>query len=113
MVRLETYARSVAPALGATGPASTPDPMQPDVETMIQRLASRLEASPGDAKGWKTLGWSYFHLARFDEAAHALAKAVALDPGAADVKALFDEAQSKARNGRASVDAPVERETGQ
>jgi cytochrome c-type biogenesis protein CcmH len=42
------------------------------------------------------LGWSYFHTGRYKEAATALAKAVALDPGSAELKRAYEEAKAKA-----------------
>lgn len=51
---------------------------QADVEAMVQRLAERLEQSPGDAQGWALLGRSYFVMQRYAEAAQAYARANAL-----------------------------------
>jgi cytochrome c-type biogenesis protein CcmH len=47
----------------------------PDVNTMIERLAARLETTPGDIKGWRMLGWSYFNTGHYKQAAAAYAKA--------------------------------------
>jgi cytochrome c-type biogenesis protein CcmH len=44
----------------------------PDVNTMIERLAARLETTPEDVKGWRMLGWAYFNTARYEQAAHCL-----------------------------------------
>ncbi len=46
----------------------------PDVSTMIERLAARLETAPDDVKGWRMLGWSYFNTGRYEQAAAAYAK---------------------------------------
>jgi len=66
----------------------------PDVNTMIERLAARLEATPDDIKGWRMLGWSYFHTKRYKEAATAYARAVELDPNSAELK--LEETKAKA-----------------
>jgi cytochrome c-type biogenesis protein CcmH len=68
----------------------------PDVNTMIERLAARLETTPGDIKGWQMLGWSYFHTSRYKEAAEAYAKALALDPSSDVIRVRYEEARAKA-----------------
>lgn len=85
-------------ALGAEKPPSTPasGKMLPDVNTMIRRLAARLQTTPGDISGWRMLGWSYFHTGRYREATEAYAKAVALDPSSAALKSSYEEAKAKA-----------------
>ena len=94
LARLEDYARSI----GVEEPASMPaaDKMLPDVNTMIDRLAARLETAPDDLKGWRMLGWSYFHTARYSQAATAFARAVELDPNSTDLKVAYEEAKAKA-----------------
>jgi hypothetical protein len=51
LAQLKDYARSI----GTEEPASmrAPDKLLPDVNTMIERLAARLETAPEDAKGWR------------------------------------------------------------
>jgi cytochrome c-type biogenesis protein CcmH len=94
LAHLKNYARSIetkepAPAAAAGKPL-------PDVNTMIERLAARLETTPEDIKGWQMLGWSYFHTARYKQAATAFAKAVELDPNSAELKLAYEEAKAKA-----------------
>jgi cytochrome c-type biogenesis protein CcmH len=69
---------------------------------MVARLAARLETTPGDVKGWRMLGWSYFHMGRYQEAANAYAKAVALAPSSAELKRSYEEARAKATETAAS-----------
>ena len=59
LARLKDYARSI----GTEEPASMAAAGKPlpDVNTMIERLAARLETTPEDIKGWRMLGWSYFN----------------------------------------------------
>lgn len=92
--RLTDYTRSV----GTEEPASmaAAGDLLPDVNTMIERLAARLETTPKDIEGWRTLGWSYFQTARYEQAATAYARAVDLDPSSAELKLSYEEAQAKA-----------------
>jgi cytochrome c-type biogenesis protein CcmH len=92
--RLDNYARSIE---SKEPTAKTPDgKLLPDVNTMISRLAARLETSPADVQGWQMLGWSYFNLGQYEQAAQAYAKAVALNPNSADLKTAYEQAKSKA-----------------
>ena len=108
---LADYARSIA--TDAPAPATTdgkPDASKllPDVTTMIERLASRLETAPDDIQGWRMLGWSYVNTGRYDDAANAYAKAVALDPNSPEIKRLYDEAKAKASgSGTADTTTPA------
>jgi cytochrome c-type biogenesis protein CcmH len=68
----------------------------PDVTTMIEQLALRLETTPEDLEGWRMLGWSYFYTARYEQAANAYARAMELDPGSAELKLSYEEAEAKA-----------------
>ncbi len=94
LARLEDYTRSI----GIEKPASMPAAGKPlpDVNTMIERLAARLETTPEDIKGWRMLGWSYFHTERYKQAATAFARAVELDPNSAELKLSYEEAKAKA-----------------
>jgi tetratricopeptide (TPR) repeat protein len=94
LAHLNDYTRSI----GIDKPASKAEAGKPltDVGTMIERLAARLETAPEDLKGWRMLGWSYFHTERYKEAASAWARAVELDPNSAELKAAYEEAKAKA-----------------
>jgi len=48
------------------------------LESMVTKLASRMQAEPGNAEGWIMLGRSYAALKRYQEAAGAYAKAYQL-----------------------------------
>ena len=91
VTRLERYMNSRAPGIRASGPMSTPQGL-PDVETMIQRLAARLQTAPEDAEGWRMLGWSYYHVQQAPKAAEAYARAVALQPQSPELKSAYGEA---------------------
>jgi cytochrome c-type biogenesis protein CcmH len=92
--RLRDYTRSI----GTEEPASVAAAgnMLPDVNTMIEMLAARLEATPDDVEGWRMLGWSYLQTARYEQAAAAYARAVKLDPSSAELKRSYEEAKEKA-----------------
>lgn len=94
LARLNEYVRSIETKEPAVKPAASP--LLPDVTTMIERLAARLETKPEDIKGWRTLGWSYFQTGRYDEAAKAYARAIVLDPNSAELKLSYEEAKAKA-----------------
>jgi cytochrome c-type biogenesis protein CcmH/NrfG len=106
LASLADYTRSI----GAEDPASTPPDGKslPDVNTMIERLAARLETTPEDLEGWQMLGRSYFHTAHYEQAAAAFAKAAELDPSSAELKRLYEEAKSKASNSAESGAAPLQ-----
>ncbi len=88
------YTRSIGteepPSVAAAGK------LLPDVNTMIDRLGSRLKTTPDDIEGWRMLGWSYFHTARYEQAATAFAKAVELDPSSVELKLSYEQAKAKA-----------------
>src|SRR5471030_1009328 len=73
------------------------------VEMMVSRLAFRLRdhaPDPRDAAAWATLARSYTVLDRPTDAVAAYAKAVALDPGDAPLRADFADAIASADDGR-------------
>ncbi|WP_423194158.1 cytochrome c-type biogenesis protein CcmH [Cupriavidus sp. H18C2] len=74
------------------------------IEAMVDQLARRLQAKPDDATGWTMLARSYTVLERFDDAASAYARAIALAPGVAslhsdyaDVLASLDDGSLEGR----------------
>ncbi|MEQ1488918.1 MAG: c-type cytochrome biogenesis protein CcmI [Terricaulis sp.] len=77
----------------------------PDVDTMIERLRARLEEAPGDAEGWRMLGWSYFETNRFEEAVAAYRQATALAPDNAGYASGLAEAITQANNGAVTPEA--------
>lgn len=78
-----------------TQPTSAGKPLA-DVDTMVTRLAERLRTTPQDREGWRTLGWSYFHMERYDEAASAYAKALELMPDSAELREAHQRAKAMA-----------------
>jgi cytochrome c-type biogenesis protein CcmH len=94
LARLINYTRSIETEEPAFTAAS--EEQLPEVNTMIERLAARLETTPRDIEGWRMLGWSYLHTARYEQAATAFARAVELDPSSADLKLSYEQAKTKA-----------------
>jgi len=76
-----------------------------DVPAMVAQLEAQLQQSPGNAEGWRMLGWSYMHVSRPADAAKAYAKAAALAPGNADYLSAEGEAQAVAAGGQVGDDA--------
>ena len=75
-------------------------------QEMTEKLAARMQEKPNDAEGWMMLGRAYRAMDRFDEAAAALRKAVALSPGNADLFADLAEALAL-RSGRTLAGEPT------
>ncbi len=75
-------------------------------QEMTEKLAARMRENPDDVEGWTMLGRAYRALERFQEAADALRKAVALNPGNADLLADLAEALAL-RNGRTLAGEPT------
>lgn len=106
LARLTDYTRSIG--TNATTSAPAPGKMLPDVTTMIEKLAARLETAPEDVKGWRMLGWSYFNTEHYEQAASAYARAVALDPNSTELKQAYEEAKAKASgNDRPKMATPT------
>lgn len=95
----QSAARAAAAPVGADGATL------PDVDTMIESLRARLEASPDDAEGWRMLGWSYFETGRFDQSIDAYRRAIALSPGEASYRSALAEALTQANGGTISPEA--------
>ena len=93
LARLVDYVRS----MGSEETSSKTDAgeLLPDATAMIERLAVRLKTTPNDIEGWRMLGWSYFHTARYQQAATAYARAIELDPNSAELKRSYEKAKAK------------------
>ncbi len=86
-------------------PGGTAAPTRAQIEGMVSRLATRLQTQPDDAAGWGMLARSYETLGRFDEAAQAYQRLLALQPPDADL--LTDYAVTLGMSqGRTLVGAP-------
>jgi cytochrome c-type biogenesis protein CcmH len=75
----------------------TPDQRRDMVRGMVDRLAARLEAEPGDTQGWLRLARSYGVLGEHERAREALDRARAAAPDDPDVLSARAEALISAR----------------
>ena len=103
----ETEVRAPAPAL-LDEAARSEIPAESgieSVETLITRLAARLQAQPEDIAGWRKLGWSYANLGRYQDAAWAYGKAAALKQDSAAFHSVYGEAIVLASDGRVTAEA--------
>jgi cytochrome c-type biogenesis protein CcmH len=104
VARLTRYAQSRSSQSVAAGPMSIPQGL-PDVETMIDRLATRLASQPDDAEGWGMLGWSYANTERAAKAVDAYAKAISLRPDSSPFRSAYGEALVAAAGGTVTPEA--------
>jgi cytochrome c-type biogenesis protein CcmH len=89
-----------APAAGRAAQAQPADGHpQGEVPAMIAQLESRLQQEPGNAEGWRMLGWSYLQTGRNAEAAQAFGRAAAIEPSNADYLSAQGEATVLAAEG--------------
>lgn len=77
------------------------------IEAMVNSLAQRLRDTPDDAPGWALLARSYSTMERPADAVAAYARAVALAPDVASLRADYADALATAQNG-ALAGAPME-----
>lgn len=95
---------SMAPGQAEASAAQALD----DVDTMIERLAKRLEANPDDGEGFRMLGWSYTMTGHPEKAIPPFKRALALLPGNALVHAGYAEAMTGVAGGKVSPQAKAE-----
>lgn len=77
--------------------AGQPQFTQEQIESMVTKLAERLEKQPDDLEGWVMLGRSYTVLGRFEDSAKAYRRAAGLAPNDAQVLADFADALGMAQ----------------
>jgi len=85
----ESESAGMSPANAASGAANSD---LPDVDTMIDRLAKRLEANPDDGEGYRMLGWSYVMTGKPQLAIEPYKRALKLQPERAVVHTGYGEA---------------------
>ena len=99
------YGTLGAPGLPASPAGERAAAPADDLPALAARLAARLEAGPGEPRGWRLLGRVLSGLERFDEAARAYGRAAALLPDDAGLRALRGEALAAADGGRVNAAA--------
>jgi len=75
------------------------------IESMVARLATRLESEPGDIDGWVRLARSYTVLKKPGKARDALAMAMKSAPSNTDILVLFARAARTANGGRDTTES--------
>lgn len=96
------------PSLPSGPSSSVPDGKSAqldDVNTMISRLAERLEKNPDDGEGFRMLGWSYVMTGKPDQAIAPYKQALRLLPGNALVLSGYGEALVGAAGGKVTTEA--------
>jgi len=84
---------AIGSAAVETGHTISPEQM----ESLVERLAARLQQAPDDAEGWMLLGRSLSVLQKYDGAAAAYARASALAPQNAGLLADYADTLAMAR----------------
>jgi cytochrome c-type biogenesis protein CcmH len=95
---------AAGPLTAAAGSAKALD----DVDTMITRLAARLEKEPNDGEGFRMLGWSYVMTGKPDKAIAPYQRALKLLPGNALVHSGYGEAMTGVAGGKVTPEAKAE-----
>lgn len=72
----------------------------PSVDEMIERLVTRLQQQPDDAEGWYMLGRTYLALGRYQAAADAFEKVLALVGDDPNVLVAYADAKAMLQGGR-------------
>ncbi len=98
---------NAAPLTGAA-PAAGAEKQLDDVDTMIGRLAARLEKNPNDGEGFRMLGWSYVMTGRPEKAVEPFKRALTLLPGSALVHSGYGEALAGIAKGKVTPEAKGE-----
>ena len=70
-----------------------------DISSMVGALEIRMKQNPGDAAGWRMLGWSYMQTGRYADAVTAYGKVLTLAPGSAADDAALGEALTRTAGG--------------
>jgi len=88
---------SATPAMSAGAEAPPGKANGGDLNTVVKRLADKMEADPKNGEGWLLLAKTYSELRRFSEADAAYEKAVALLPPDANVLANWADVHVMAK----------------
>ncbi len=104
MGRPDVPSTTTAP-VAATATAAVGGHPDGDVASMVAALEARMKEEPGDAEGWRMLGWSYLKMDRNAEAAMAYGRAVALAPQNTEFLSAQGEATVLAAMGQVTPDA--------
>jgi cytochrome c-type biogenesis protein CcmH len=87
-------------ALDGAGPDAAHAVSPEQMESLVERLAQKLQQTPEDAEGWMLLGRSLSVLQQYERAAQAYARAAQLFPGDAGVLADYADTLAMAQGRR-------------
>lgn len=76
-----------------------------DMVAMVRQVERHLEQEPNDARGWMVLAPAYKRMARYNDAANAYRKAIAISGPDPDLMTDMGESLVLANNGLVSTDA--------
>ncbi|MDA1099816.1 MAG: c-type cytochrome biogenesis protein CcmI [Proteobacteria bacterium] len=97
-------ATASAPASAASSPELS-GPQRDQINEMVASLAKRLQEQPDDLDGWILLGRSQAALARYDAAAKALRRALAISRDDAKLQMALGDVLTKGAGGRVTPEA--------
>ena len=98
-ILLGTPATLRPPTLAPTQPTAE------QIEEFVEALAGRLESAPDDLEGWRMLARSQHVLGRYEHAANAYARVLALGGRDADVLVRYADSLTRANSGRIDDEA--------
>lgn len=78
---------------------------EPEFAALIERLAARMEANPGDPRGWLLLARSYARLGRLPDAAAAYRRGIKAGADDAETWSAYGEALVAAAEGAVSAES--------
>jgi cytochrome c-type biogenesis protein CcmH len=87
-------------ALDGAAKGATHEVSPEQMESLVERLAAKLEQTPNDAEGWMLLGRSLAVLQKYDRAAQAYARASQLAPNDAGLLADYADTLAMAQGRR-------------
>ena len=98
------YGAMGRPDLPAAPLAERADVPPPDMtlDDAVAQIEQQLEKAPDDLRGWSVVAPAYMQMGRFDDAAKALRKVIALDGPTADRETDLGEALMMAAKGNAT-----------
>ena len=78
------------------------------INTMVEKLAERLQQEPEDLEGWVMLGRSYKYMKKYQQSADAFAKAFQLQGDNADIMLQYADALTMAKPDKLLAGKPAE-----
>jgi cytochrome c-type biogenesis protein CcmH len=99
MAAFAIYMNLGAPML-RPAPTTAAAPVDKDMAVLVEQLAARMQAEPGNIEGWSLLARSYRQIERYQDALNAYAHVLTLKPEMAEPYANFGEMAVTVAGGR-------------